>query len=184
VEDLSEESLLWLQPASGRIVVPELDFRHLGLVFADGLCDWPTDDEGRAVTRAATAFGRAICRSDRARDFGLVAPSRSVMVPRIMSLRTLRRVSVARDVRFDLVAEVVQKRRVREGWFLGGSTVVISSDGVVRYAIAKHMDSKRRLKAQREFLRTQSKDVRDAAWAEHSIVAARLQRRVHCRKRT
>ena len=158
------------------------DFRHLGLVFADGLCDWPIDDEGRAVRRAATAFGKAICRADRARDFGLVAPSRSVMPPKIVSLRTLRRVAIGGDVRFDLVAEVVQKRRVREGWFLGGSTVVVSSDGVVRYAVAKHLDSKRRLKAQRDYLRTQEPEVRDAAWAEHSVVSARLQRAIHRRR--
>lgn len=182
VPDLSEESLLWRSPESGRIAVPELDFRHLGLVFADGLCDWPIDDDGRAVRRAATAFGKAICRADRARDFGLVAPSGSVLPPKIVSLRTLRRVAIGGDVRFDLVAEVVQKRRVREGWFLGGSTVVVSSDGVVRYAVAKHLDSKRRLKAQRDFLRTQDPEVRDAAWAEHSVVSARLQRRIHRRR--
>ena len=75
-----------------------------------------------------------------------------------------------------------QKRRVREGWFLGGSTVVVSSDGVVRYAVAKHLDSKRRLKAQRDYLRTQEPEVRDAAWAEHSVVSARLQRAIHRRR--
>lgn len=179
VPDLSEESLMWRPPESGRITVPELDFRHLGLVFADGLCDWPVDDGGRAVKRAATAFGEAICRADRAHDYGLVAPSSSVLPPKIVSLRTLRRVGIGGDVRFDLVAEVLQKRRVREGWFLGGATVIVSSDGVVRYAIAKHLDSMRRLKAQRAFLRTQKKDVRDAAWAKHSIVSARLQRHIH-----
>ena len=181
VPDLGEDSLLWCPPETGRIAVPELDFRHLGLVFADGLCDWPVDDGGRAVTRAATAFGKAICRSDRARDFGLVAPSRSVLPPKIVSLRTVRRVGISGDVRFDLVSEVVQKRRVREGWFLGGSTVVVSSDGAVRYAVSKHLDSKRRLKAQRDYLRTQGQDVRDAAWAEQSVVSARLQRNIHRR---
>lgn len=182
VADLSEESLVWSPPQSGQIAVPELDFRRLGLAITDGMCDWPLDDEGRAVHRAAHAFGEAICRADRAHDFGLVPPSRSVTPPKIVSLRTLRRVGIGGDVRFDLVAEVVQKRRVKEGWFLGGATVVVSSDGVVRYAVAKHLDSKRRLKAQRDFLRTQPKPVRDAAWAEHSIVSARLQRSVHKRE--
>ena len=182
VPDLSEDSLVWRPPESGRIAVPDLDFRHLGLVFSDGLCDWPIDDGGAAARRAATAFGEAVCRPDRAHDFGLVEPSQSVMPPKIVSLRTVRRVGIGSDVRFDLVAEILQKRRVREGWFLGGSTVVVSSYGVVRYAVAKHLDSKRRLKAQRDFLRTQDRDVRDAAWAEHSIVSARLQRRVHRRQ--
>ncbi|WP_282296462.1 hypothetical protein [Stenotrophomonas sp. PS02289] len=182
VADLSEESLVWRAPESGQFRVPALDFRHLGLVFADGLCDWPADDEGRAVTRAANALGQAICRPERARDFGLVAPSRSVLPPRIASLRTVRRVSTGGEVRFDLVAEVVQKRRVREGWFLGGSTIIVSSDGRVRFAVGKHLDSRRRLAAQREFLKGQPGNVRDAAWDEHSVVAARLQRRIHLRR--
>lgn len=182
VSDLSEESLIWQSPATGQFKVPELDFSQLGLVFSDGLCDWPIDDGGRAVTRAANALGRAICRPNRAHDFGLVKPSNSVLPPKLVSLRTLRRVGIGGEVRFDLVAEIVQKRRVREGWFLGGSTIVVSSNGRVRYAVAKHLDSKRRLKAQRDFLKSQSKDVYDAAWAEHSIVSARLQRSIHCRR--
>ena len=181
VPDLSEESLAWRPPESGQIVVPELDFRRLGLVFADGLCDWPIDDGGEAAQAAATAFGAAVCRAERADDFGLVEPSRSVFPPKIVSLRTLRRVGTSGDVRFDLVAEIVQKRRVREGWYLGGATIIVSSNGVVRYAVAKHIASKRRLKSQRDFLRTRSQDIRDAAWAEHSIFSARLQRRLHCR---
>lgn len=182
VPTLSEESLLWRQPATGPIVIPELQFRRLGLTFIGGYCDWPTDDDGATVRRAAQALGEAICTPQHAHEFGLVEAGGAFRVPRILSLRTLRRVSLRGDVAFDLVAEVVQKCKVREGWFLGGATVVISSEGEVRYAVTKHVDSKRRLAEQRRWLRSQPKDVQDAAWHEHSVASARLQRRVHCRR--
>lgn len=182
VPTLSEESLLWQQPATGPIVIPQLQFRRLGLTFTGGYCDWPTDDAGATVRRAAQALGEAICTPRHGHDFGLVRAGGAFSVPRLLSLRTLRRVLLRGDVAFDLVAEVVQKCKVREGWFLGGSTVVISSDGEVRYAVTKHVDSKRRLAEQRRWLRTQPRDVQDAAWDEHSVVSARLQRRLHCRR--
>lgn len=181
VPTLSVESLLWKPPRTGTIVIPQLRFRNLGLTFDDGFCDWPQDDDGDSVRRAAQALGRTICTPAHAHDFGLVAPGGAFQPPRLLSLRTLRRVSLSGDVAFDLVAEVVQKVRVREGWFLGGATIVISSEGEVRYAVAKHADSRNRLAAQRRWLRTQPKHVQDAAWHEHSVMSARLQRAVHRR---
>ena len=179
VATLSEESLLWCPPESGPIVIPELDFRHLGLVFHGGYCDWPTDDDGAHVRQAGEALARAICRPEHANSFGLHAAGGRYGTPCITSLRTLRRVMSEGNVNFDLVAEVIQTRRVAEGVFLGGSTVIVSSTGVVRYAIAKHVHSARRLKAQRDWLARQPEDVRDAAWADSSVVASRLQRRLH-----
>jgi hypothetical protein len=173
VPTLSEDSLRWKPPQSGRIVIPELRFRHLNLDFRNGRCDWP-DDGGVALQRAAQALGNVICTPRYAHDFGLSEPNTSTRPPVLLSLRTLRRVSPREDVTFDLVAEVVQQRRVREGWFLGGSTIVISSEGEVRYAIAKHVDSARRLDAQRSWLKRQTKDVRDAAWEAGSLASVRL----------
>ena len=179
VPTLSVESLLWKPPQAGRIEIPELRFRNLGLTFDGGFCDWPQDDDGSSVRRAAQALGNAICTPKHAQDFGLVEPRGAFSPPRLLSLRTLRRVSLRGDVAFDLVAEVVQKTRVREGWFLGGSTIVISSEGEVRYAIFKHAGSKNRLAAQRRWLRTQPRHIQDAAWHENSMVSARLQRNIH-----
>jgi hypothetical protein len=174
VPTLSEDSLFWKPPQSGRIVIPELRFRDLGLDFRNGRCDWPEDDDGAAARRAAQTLGKAICTARYAHDFGLTEPNTRTRPPTILSLRTLRRVSPKEDVTFDLVAEVVQQRRVAEGWFLGGSTIVISSEGEVRYAIAKHVDSARRLGAQRLWLRRQPKYVRDAAWEADSLASMGL----------
>jgi hypothetical protein len=182
VPTLSEDSLRWKPPQSGRIVIPELRFRDLGLDFRSGRCDWPEDDDGAALRRAAQALGKAICNAHYAHDFGLAEPNTRTRPPTILSLRTLRRVSPKEDVTFDLVAEVVQQRRVAEGWFLGGSTIVISSEGEVRYAIAKHVDSARRLDAQRRWLKRQPKYVRDAAWEADSLASMRLIAEQHRRR--
>jgi hypothetical protein len=174
VPNLSEDSLLWKPPQSGRIVIPELRFRELGLDFRNGRCDWPDDDDGATLRRAAQALGKTICTPRYAHDFGLAAPNKSIRKPVILSLRTLRRVSPREEVTFDLVAEVLQQRRVPEGWFFGGATIVISSEGEVRYAIAKHVDSTRRLQAQRLWLKGQDKEVRDAAWDTESLMSVGL----------
>jgi len=183
VPTLSVESLLWKPPGAGPIVIPDLQFRNLGLTFEGGLCDWPGEDRQLRVRRAAHALGRAICTPRYAYDFGLTEPGGAFVPARVLSLRPLRRVSLNGEVTFDLVAEVVQKVRVREGWFLGGSTIIVSSEGEVRYAIAKHAGSKMRLAAQRRWLGSQPKYIQDAAWDEHSVVASRLQRRLHDNRR-
>jgi hypothetical protein len=182
VPTLSEESLFWKPPQSGRIVIPELRFRDLGLDFRNGRCDWPEEDDGAASRRAAQALGKVICTAGYAHDFGLAEPNTRTRPPTILSLRTLRRVSPKEEVTFDLVAEVVQQRRVTEGWFLGGSTIVISSEGEVRYAIAKHVDSARRLDAQRRWLKRQPKYVRDAAWEADSLASMGLIAEQHRRR--
>lgn len=181
VPTLSEDSLLWRPPVTP-IRIPQLAFGRLGLNFDRGLCDWP---DGQAQRDAAQALCAVLCTPAHAHDAGLMAPDAKagVLPPMLLSLRPLRRVSPEGDVRFDLVAELVQKRKVREGWFLGGATVVVSSAGEVRYAIAKHIDSARRLKAQRDWLRGQDKDVRDAAWDKHSGKSAARIARLHMARR-
>ena len=152
-----------------------------------------TFDPGNRITSASTGSGapgrtsstetpgscRSGSRSSKLAIVGSTGTATRRAPPRLLSLRTLRRVSLRGDVAFDLVAEVVQKARVREGWFLGGSTIVISSEGEVRYAIFKHAGSKNRLAAQRRWLRTQPRHIQDAAWHENSMVSARLQRNIH-----
>ena len=173
VPTLSEDSLCW-RPPQKPLTIDALRFERLGLQIRRGWCEWP-EDGGKRARAAAEALGRAICTPGHAHDFGIARPDARTRKPTLLSLRSLRRVSPSGGVNFDLVAEVVQKRRVREGWFLGGSTIVISSEGQVRYAIAKHIDSARRLKDQREWLRRRgNEDYRDGAWNEHSIASARL----------
>lgn len=176
VDDLSEQSLLW-RKTNPPIVVDELRFERLDLDCNHGQIEWGRNRESQC--RAAEALGRAICNAERGRDFGLLPAGARVRPPALMSLRTLRRVAPDQSVRIDLVAEVVQKREVREGFFFGGATLVIDAQGRIRFAIVKDLDSKRRLAAQRAWLSTQPPEIRDAAWAERSGLAAALQRRMH-----
>ena len=97
VPTLSVESLLWKPPQSGRIVIPQLRFRNLGLTFDDGFCDWPQDDDGTSVRRAAQALGNTICTPKHAHDFGLVEPGGCLRTAAALSLRTLRTVSLRGD---------------------------------------------------------------------------------------
>lgn len=186
VPDLGEDSLRWQMPRTGPIVVDGLRFDRLGLMVENGLCDWPRDG-GARVRTAATALCDTICTPRYGREFGLIEPRGDpaltrigdVGLPTLISLRPLRRVSPDDDVHFDLVGEIIQKRRVREGCFIGGATIVVSSTGQVRYAIAKCINDNDRLQEQRSWLATQSGEIQHAAWAEHSAVAAGLQRGLH-----
>jgi hypothetical protein len=176
VPDLSEASLSW-KPPRADVDIDALKFEALDLRSEDGLLAWPPDSTSRQS--AAEALGRAICSGKLGSEFGLARPGGRIDVPKLMSLRTLRRVSPDGGVNFDLVAEVVQKRQVREGWFFGGATLVIGADGRVRYSILKNINSERRLKAQRAWLRTQDAWTVEAAWADSSDMAAALQQRMH-----
>lgn len=179
VIDLSESALRW-ERVDPPLEIEALRFERLSLEADDGQIDWGNNRE--SLRDAADALGRAICHSDRGRQFGLLEPSSTILPAAIMSLRTLRRVAPDRSVKIDLVAEVVQKQKVREGWYFGGSTLVINSRGQVRFAIVKDLKSPGRLKEQRTWLSTQPTEIQEAAWAEHSKVAARLQRRMHIEK--
>jgi hypothetical protein len=179
VPDLSEESLLWKSPRVP-VQIPSLRFESLDLRSVDGLLAWPTDRRSRQ--RAAQALGETICTDALGQEFGLARPGGRIKPPSVMSLRTLRRITPDGRINFDLVAEVVQKRQVREGWFLGGATLVIDAEGRVRYSVLKNINSERRLRAQRAWLRKQDALTVDAAWAESSNVAAALQQRIHRRR--
>ncbi len=175
VEDLSEGSLLWRQP-DRPITIDTLRFSQLKLDCTNGLIQWSDD---RRQVEAAEALGRAICNDAHGPPCGLARPGGRIQLPRVISLRTVRRVSPDGSVNFDTVAEIVQKREVREGYFFGGCTLIVDGQGRVRYAIRKHIDSEQRLVAQRRWLRTQPPETREAAWAEHSSVSAALLRRLH-----
>lgn len=179
VQDLSEAALRWQEPTTP-VYIDALRFETLGLRSTDGLLAWPDQRNSRA--QAAEALGNVVCTDAMGETFGLARPAGQIDRPRIMSLRTLRRISPDGRINFDIVAEIVQKRRVREGWFFGGATLVIGADGLVRYAIAKNIGSERRLKAQRAWLKTQDIWTREAAWADSSDASASLLKRIH-RKR-
>jgi hypothetical protein len=113
----------------------------------------------REMLRRAHALGKFVTQKQIARALHLIAPGaappRNVRHPspiRIESIRTTRRTTDDGRMTLDLVAEVTQSCTVTvDGTlmdFSGGCTLIIDSQGRVRYAVYKKMDSSTRPKEQ------------------------------------
>jgi hypothetical protein len=152
VDFLSEDALLW-RGAETPVSIRKLSFANLRF---EG--DPQHAAGSKELIRQACALGEVVTRPELRRQFGLAAPSASPVVdkPVIESIRSARRAGPHGRVLFDLVAEVTQRRVVRDArrgdWdFYGGSTVVLNPRGEVRYVIRKRVDHEERLKGQRRF---------------------------------
>lgn len=140
VADLSEDALLWSPPERALAPVPNLTLEavHLGAIARDS-------DDPNIVEYRATALGHYITDPqfpERLDYFGLMPPvaSKGVERPVVESVRVLQRVGPDGAVNFDLVAEVIQRRRSRNGrWAYGGSTVILDGAGFIRYVITKSL---------------------------------------------
>lgn len=158
VRALSEDALLWNQPEKP-ISIPELNFGNLRF----------SGDPGRTASaeeakRQARLVGDTVCSRSNLSDFGLADPADKaaysgdiVEPPTVESVRTSRRVGPDGQISFDLVAEVVQCRRVQrpgnpEFTFSGGATLILGSEGQVRYVIGKNIKNEERLKRQLQFV--------------------------------
>lgn len=146
VHDLSEPSLLWRRPEEP-MAIPALDLTNLRLGSDPG--QGASEEE---IERQARALADLVTDPAHKRKFGL---SRNGDVPVIESVRTIRRVGPDRQIRFGLVAEVLQRGRERVGdrliEVMGGSTVILGGGGEVRYVIRKAFDKADRAKRQADF---------------------------------
>jgi len=154
VEQLSEDSLAWRSPLREVGVVPELSFSKLSF---DG--DPSSPANANELERQARAMGAFVTRPELRDEFGLACPSDEITAPRVRSIRTARRAGPNREVLFDLVAEITQRRTVRDPKtgdrvdFLGGSTVIVGPKGEVRYVISKNVMKEDRLRRQIKYQR-------------------------------
>ena len=100
------------------------------------------------MTRQSIALGRVVGDPGYLKIFGLVAAGDpqlngdEVDLPIVESIRSSRRIGPSGQVVFDLVAEVTQRRVIREADgssfdFYGGTTVILNPSGSVRYTIRK-----------------------------------------------
>jgi hypothetical protein len=154
VADLSEDALLWcpperaLPPVSGL----RLDVMERGPSASDMVDPEPLE-------RRATALGHYITDQnfpERQHYFGLAAPSRSKRIERpvVESVRALQRVAPDGTINFDLVAEIVQRRKSPAGhWLYGGATAILDSMGFIRYLIVKHVTSRSRARRTEHYIR-------------------------------
>lgn len=160
VRDLSEDALLWRPPGQGLPLIGDLAFKELRQGSEPDRI--PVQSE---LERRARALGAYVTEPGRLHLFGLIparhAANNRVDKPVVESIRTLRRIGPDNSVNFDLVAEVIQRRKTDRGrWFYGGSTVIVGADGGIRYSVVKHVDSVRRRKIFTEYLATADSDRR------------------------
>jgi hypothetical protein len=157
VRALTQDALRWETPDIPLPDVPELSFGQLEVG------DDPAEPAGaNALRDQALALARLVTDTRYRRTFGFARDGDEelggdrVDVPCVESIRTSRRVGPDGQIVFDLVAEVIQVRRVqpvgtKPGFdYYGGSTVIIDPRGQVRYLIRKSVFNATRREAQRD----------------------------------
>lgn len=174
VLDLTEDALLWRGPE-----------RALPCVEGIGWVDVPGRgevqlDERRAGLVRASAIGYYVTRPELLYYFGLAVPSRSRRIDRpvIESIRAIRRIGPDGNLNRDYVAEIVQRRRSRDRWIYGGSTVILGVDGMIRYVIAKNVNSRRREAELHDYLARAPRAYRQVLADEDTPLNARM-RQLH-----
>ena len=154
VPDLAEDSLLWRPPDREMEPIEALHFKELRFAGDPGRAADETE-----LRRQAEALGAYVMRPGYARAFGCALPGDVLLKgdrvdPAIVgSIRSLRRIGPDRQVTFDSVAEITQRRWCKQNSgtvseTFGGSTVILGPDGRVRYVIRKSVTDQNRIQAQ------------------------------------
>jgi hypothetical protein len=162
VPDLAEDSLLWRPPDIEMEPIEALHFKNLRFAGDPGRAADETE-----LRRQAEALGAYVMRPRYAQAFGCALPGDAQLKgdhvdPAVVgSIRSLRRVGPDRQVTFDTVAEITQRRWCRQSSGIlsevfGGSTVILGPDGRVRYVIRKSVKDQRRIQAQADYLDSKS----------------------------
>jgi hypothetical protein len=181
VPDLSEEALLWKGPEVALPPARGLSFADLRHKFEPG---WFA--EPRERVQRARALGDYVTSGGRHKFFGVVPPGRSGGLlfepPVIESVRTLRRLTPDDDLDFHIVAEVTQRVKKERRWYMGGSTIVLDADGLVRFVIGKGVAKWDRHRASDRFLERSPVEYRRAfeqdEWSPGAVI-----RQFHARPR-
>jgi hypothetical protein len=184
VSTLSETSLRWRRPECDWRSAKVQGLALSQLEFEDDPASPPSREESR---RQAALLGQHIAAdADFARELGLVPMNSDAAgeyePPRITDIRPTRRVGRNGEVRYDLVAQVVQGRRVQAAGgthrFLGGAAIMINRRGELRLAVRKRVDDEERCRRQIEFVTgDEGKDLwgrEGARWAPQPNLARRL----------
>lgn len=167
VPNLSQESLLWKTAELSPSILPKLSFSNLRFGGDPAV---PASES--ALLEQAHALGELLVSPQNLRKLGLAREGDpelngdKVELPKIQSIRTSRRIGPDGQIVFDLVAEITQRRIVRDSGgnfeFFGGATMVVGPNGEVRYVICKNILSEARLSRQRDYVNHQGRRF----WAE------------------
>jgi hypothetical protein len=186
VLDLTEDALLWRGPERRLPRVPGLsrpDSESVPEILDSILKIRPPLTEQALQKRRAQILGKYVTQPEHLYYFGLAAPSgtKRIEKPVIESVREVRRVGPDGTFNDDIVAEVIQRRRTRGRWFHGGSTIILSASGTVRYVIAKNVMSVRREAAFHRHIAEAPKETVECLGGEPGAFASRL-RSLHRRR--
>jgi hypothetical protein len=158
VVNLSEDALRWRSP---RVKLQPADELHFSVLRFAG--DPGRAADARELRRQAEAIGAYVMRPGIASEFGCALPDDPALKgdrvepALVCSVRSLRRIGPDKQISFELVAEIVQRRWLtglagRPSEFYGGSTVIIGPDGQIRYLISKSVTNAQRAAAQAQHL--------------------------------
>jgi hypothetical protein len=159
VPGLAEDALLWQAPDRPVEAIAALNFASLRFRGDPGRPANPQE-----LRRQACALGRVLEAPENLKLFGMVPPDNerlgndTVALPCVESIRSSRRVGPDGQIAFDLIAEMTQRRTVRDesGSPLfetyGGATVILGPEGEIRYVILKSAAGRERLRQQKEFI--------------------------------
>jgi len=160
VQSLNEDSLVWGPPLGVLPPIDKLSFKEIRFTSDPGM---PVT-VGEQIAQACELGEYVTANPERMKEFGLVANGEALLegdkvtLPRIESVRTLRRLGPDGNAVFDTVAEILQTRVVRPrdgnpGFDIyGGSTVILDSSGFVRTIVRKSVIGERRLDRRVDFL--------------------------------
>lgn len=147
VLDLSQESLRWGRCRLPPTPIEGLRFRDLK--FEDDSLRQAGESE---IRRRANVLGEFVTHDAQALSwYGLHKPGGEYGAITIQSIRLLYRVDAGGFGRNDLIAEVTQTRTKDRSQFVGGATVIIGADGVLRYTVVKRVDDVKRRKRELEY---------------------------------
>jgi len=156
VPNLSEEALRWDGPPEPLPAIPGLDFASLR--FRGDPAMAADEEQLRIQARALGAWMVSTPQIQHALGLTPGDLNAGIAIPCVESIRSLRRVGPDAQIVFDVVAEVTQRRTVPlpsgEGTFdfVGGATVIVGPDGVVRYVVSKRVTNDARLDEQRAYV--------------------------------
>jgi hypothetical protein len=161
VLSLSEDSLVWGPP---RIELPRLERLSFAQIRFGSAPGRPVPVQERQ--EQAHALGEWLMQAGALEECGLVAAGdprlatqgATVSRPRIDAIETTRRIAPHGDVHFETIAVVTQTATVaRQGKqpgfsFVGGSTLLFSPRGSLRFAITKSVAGADRIERRRQFI--------------------------------
>ncbi len=182
----SEDALRWNAPPEAKSHSELQNAFRKVIESMGGIGDDTEDQDQRAIRKAAVLLHQALATRDRQDLFLSKDPARKVQV---QSFRRIQRVGPDGQHRTELVVELMQKKdgvlidpkNAAMGTFTmrGGTTLILSAEGKIRYSVSKNVDSEVRLERQRQYYQRLAAESALAPYMPFSLAEATSFRAIH-----